>query len=151
MYLRQLYRNSKFWFIVVLLFIGCQLFINLKRGMVVSPFYHYGMYSGVMKPADQYPAFEIITDGSLLKTADFTPQQWDKIMQPLHYYTRHKQWNGQMFLEVNRITGITDTSKYVTNLQKKEFFDWYKRYLSHSLDREVRSLVVQQKTYSPGR
>jgi hypothetical protein len=151
MYLKDLFRHNKAWFTVTLLFILCQLFINFKRGMVVSPFYHYGMYSEVMKPKENYPVFEITADGELLKTQDFSVQQWDKIMQPVIYYSRHKEWNADMFSEVRRITGLNDTAKYVSNVQKKDFFDWYTRYLSHILGKEVRSLTVQQKNYLPGR
>ena len=151
MYLQQLYRHNKTWFAVVLLFIFCQLFINFKSGMVVSPFYHYGMYSQVMKPNESYPVFEIIADGETLRTKDYNAQQWDKIMQPLIYYSKHKQWNADMFVEVSRITGIRDTAKYVSTLQKKEFFDRYRKYLSIVLDKDVRTLTVQQKTYIPGR
>jgi hypothetical protein len=151
MYLKNLFRHNKAWFAVILLFIFCQLFINFKKGMVVSPFYHYGMYSEVMKPKENYPFFKIAADGEVLKTKDFSAQQWDKIMQPVICYSRHKEWNVAMFSEVQRITGISDTLKYISNVQKKDFFDWYTGYLSHILGKEVRSLTVQQKNYIPGR
>lgn len=150
MYLRQVYHHNRIWFAVILLFILCQLFINIKRGLVFSPFYHYGMYSGVMKPDNNYPVVQIIADDDTLQTKDFNPQQWDKIMQPVLYYTKHKEWNENMYRELERIMAISDTVKYVSNVQKKDFFDWYRKYLSQILDKEVRSLVIQQKTYTPG-
>lgn len=150
MYLKELYHHNKYWFAVVLVFILCQLFINFKRGMVVSPFYHYGMYSGLMKPDSSYTVLEIIADGEVLRTKDYNAQQWDKIMQPVLYYSKHKKWNAGMFIELNRITGISDTAKYVSTLQKKEFFDHYRKYLSIVIDKKVRTLTVQQKTFIPG-
>lgn len=151
MYIKQLYQHNKFLFAVMLLFIVCQLFINFKRGIVISPFYHYGMYSEVMKPKDSYDVFGIVADGETLPAKNFSAQQWDKIMQPIIYYSRHKEWNMDMYNQVHRLTGISDTSKYISNVQKKDFFDWYRRYLSYILKKEVRSLTVQQKTYSPGK
>lgn len=118
--------------------------------MVLSPFYHYGMYSEVMKPGSHYPVVQIIADDDTLQTKDFNPQQWDKIMQPVLYYSKHKEWNGNMYREVQRITGISDSVNYLSNVQKKEFFDWYRKYLSQILDKEIRSLVIQQKTFTPG-
>lgn len=151
MFLKQLYHHNKFWFAVILLFILGQLFINFKRGMVFSPFYHYGMYSEVMKPKDNYPVFEVYADEELLKAKDFNPQQWDKIIQPVLYYSKHRQWNLDMYNELHRITGISDSAKYVSNVQKKDFFDWYRKYLSHMTGKEIRSLIVQQKPYKPGK
>ena len=151
MYLKQLYQHNKAWFAVILLFIFCQLFINFKKGIVFSPCYHYGMYSEVMKPGTSYPVFEIIADGAVLQVKDFSAQQWDKIMQPIIYYSKHKTWNRDMYREVQRITGISDSVNYVSNVQKKDFFDWYRNYLSGIIGKEVRSIIIQQKTYSPAR
>lgn len=119
--------------------------------MVFSPFYHYGMYSEVMKPKQNYPVFEIIADGEVLQTKNFTAQAWDKIMQPVIYHSKHKEWNAAMYNEVHRITGISDTAKYVSNVQKRDFFEWYQKYLSAITGKEIRSLIIQQKNYSPGR
>jgi hypothetical protein len=147
MYLKTLLNQSKFWFAVVVVFIICQLLINFKHGMVFSPFYHYGMYSEVMKPKDSYPIFGVTVNGEELKTKDFSPQQWDKIIQPLVYYSKHQQWNADMFGEVQRLTGISDTVKYFNKLTKNDFTFWYQQYLSAVLGKEVISVVIDSKTY----
>ena len=49
MFLQKVYKHSKLLFLAMLGFIAGQLFINYKHGVVCSPFYHYGMYSEVMK------------------------------------------------------------------------------------------------------
>ena len=66
MFLKKLYQHNKFWFVVIILFIAGQLFINYKRGVVFSPFYHYGMYSSAIKPATQYNIPEVFVDGERL-------------------------------------------------------------------------------------
>lgn len=135
----------------MLLFIAGQLLINLKQGMVISPFYHYGMYSEVMEPQQAYPVYEIIVNEVPLRTQDFSAQQWDKIMLPLVYYSKHGQWNQEMYGHVKRITGISDSNRFVNTFPKQRFYKWYQDYLSGILQRPVQSLMVEQKTYSPGR
>jgi hypothetical protein len=147
MYLKHLFHQSKFWFVVVIVFITCQLFINVKHGMVFSPFYHYGMYSEVMQPKDTYPIFGVTVNGEELKAKDFSPQQWDKIIQPLVYYSKHRQWNEDMFGEVHRLTGINDSAKYFKKLTKNDITFWYQQYLSATLHKEVTAVVIESKTY----
>jgi hypothetical protein len=149
MYLKTLFHQSKFWFAVVVVFILCQLFINLKKGMVFSPFYHYGMYSEVMKPQASYPIFGVVVDGEELKTKEFTPQQWDKIIQPLVYYSKHQSWNAEMFDHARRITGVSSYSYYNNRLTKNDFLAWYRLYLSELLDKDVMQVNIKHKTYQP--
>lgn len=149
MYLETLLRQSKPWFVIAAVFMLCQLFINFKHGMVFSPFYHYGMYSEVMKPAASYQVFSITADGTELKTQDFTPQQWDKIMQPVLFYAKHAEANRQMFAEVHRLTGITDSSHYINHTNDTGFMSWYKKYLGDILHRQVHTVAIQPKTYRP--
>ena len=151
MYLQQLLHHNKCWFAVVVLFIIGQLFINFKRGMVFSPFFHYGMYSEVMKPKDSYPVFEMVVNEAALQAKDFTPQQWDKIQQPLIYFNKHRQWNEQMFSEADRLFGMSDSSRFINTLPKRSFYTWYQNYLSMVLERPVTTLLVQQKNYNSAR
>jgi hypothetical protein len=132
-------------------FIAAQLFINLKQGLVFSPFYHYGMYSEVMKPKESYPVYEIIVNEQVIQAKDFSPQRWDKITQPLNYFAEHNEKNGFLFSELNRVTGISDTARYFNHTTKREFYRWYERYLATELGTPVNSLNIQLKNYTPGR
>lgn len=109
------------------------------------------MYSEVMKPKESYPVFEVIVNEQVLQTKDFTPQQWDKIQQPLIYFNKHKEWNGYMASEANRLFGLSDSSKFNNNLTKRSFFTWYQNYLSLVLNKKITTLLVQQKNYTPAR
>ncbi len=115
--------------------------------MVFSPFYHYGMYSEVMKPQQSYPIFGVIVDGEELNTKDFTPQQWDKIIQPIAYYSKHQNWNAEMFSHIKRLTGISNYQQYSNQLNKNDFTFWYQQYLSELLGKEIMQLSIQYKTY----
>jgi hypothetical protein len=135
----------------VVIFIIVQLLINFKHGMVFSPFYHYGMYSEVMKPKESYPVYDIIVNDHPLQAKNFTPQRWDKIMQPVLYFSRHQEWNGYLFSEMNRLTGISDTARYFNHTTKREFYKWYERYLATELGTPIHSLNIQLNNYTPGR
>ncbi len=87
MFLKEVYRHSKWMFAGMVLFAVCQITINLKRGMVFSPFYHYGMYSGVFHPRKEYFVNIITVKGDTLRGKDFSPAAWDKIhytLQQIH-------------------------------------------------------------------
>lgn len=148
MFLKELYRVSKLWFAIVVLFILAQLFINFKQGIVFSPFYHYGMYSEVMQPEASYRLFEVKLNGKVLQAKDFSAQQWDKIIQPLVYFSKHDTTNRKMFSEAQRIMAINDPAPYV-NKADTGFYSWYRNYLSEIIDAPVRSLSVSPKIYQP--
>ena len=59
MFLQQVYKYSKWFFLFMIIFIISQLYVGYKHGMVVSPFYNYGMYSEVFKIKDSYEIWEV--------------------------------------------------------------------------------------------
>ena len=115
--------------------------------MVFSPFYHYGMYSKVMKPEATYPVMVVVVDNEELNPKDFSPQKWDKVIQPVVYYSRHQQWNGEMFSQVHRLTGINDSARYFNKLTKNDFISWYQQYLSGILGKGIMQVSIQFKNY----
>jgi hypothetical protein len=119
--------------------------------MVFSPFYHYGMYSEIMKPKPSYTAYQVYIDGEILQTKNYAPQKWDKIVQPIVYFSKHSNWNAQMFAEVNRLTGINDQKKYLDQITKQEFYAWYKHYLTSVLGKEINIVEVTMSEYTPAK
>lgn len=109
------------------------------------------MYSEVINPQNSYPIFGVIVNGEELKAKDFTPQQWDKIIQPLNYYSKHQQYNTEMFAQVHRLAHINDTAKFFNRVTKNDFTFWYKQYLSELLRKEIINLSIQSKNYTPER
>lgn len=77
MFLKKVYRHNKWLAVGMLFFVVMQLFVTYKRGMVLSPWYNYGMYS---KRMTIQPMYQVnIIPGQ--KGGDHSPQAWDK----LHY------------------------------------------------------------------
>ncbi len=143
MYLPDLYKRSKCWFIAILGFIICQLFINYKQGVVVSPFYHYGMYSEVFLPKKEYIVPEIRVNGALLKTKDFNPQFWDKIIQPLILFDSTDNWNRKIYFNEIEPLNIKDSALYLNQLSYTAFMDWYKAYLESLLKKKIVDLSIK--------
>ena len=151
MFLNQLYKHSKLLFVLVMVFISGQLCINVKHGLVFSPFYHYGMYSQVMQPQNEYLVPEIIVDGTLLKGNDFTPWTWDKILQPVNYFTAIPASNALYKNEVTRLTPAFllpgKTSNFKQPCDYQGFMEWYKKYLSGILGKPVTTVEVASRKY----
>ena len=151
MFLKQLYKHSKLLFLLVIVFICGQLFINVKRGLVFSPFYHYGMYSEIMKPGTEYVVPEIVVDGTLLKGRDFTPWAWDKILQPLNYFTAIPLSNTRFNNEVKRVMpsflSTQKTNNFLQACDYPVFMEWYKNYLSDIINKPVRTVDVTYRNF----
>ena len=79
MFLKKVYRYNKWLCGAMLFFIAGQLFVFYRAGMVFSPWYNYGMYSGVIKPEKEYGVYKVYADGKLLSGNEYSPQQWDRI------------------------------------------------------------------------
>jgi hypothetical protein len=153
MFLRQVYKHNRIIFVLMILFIIAQLFINFKRGMVVSPLYHYGMYSEVIDVKNTYNVFEVEVNGQRLPAKDFSPQQWDKVIVPLTYYTSiNTKSNALYHTDIKRLTtGLfitTNEEQFIQRCSYDEFIQWYRSYLESVLRKAITTLSIQSRTYT---
>lgn len=152
MFLSQLYKHSKWLFAAVVVFTVCQLVINFKRGMVVSPFYHYGMYSEVIDPKPGYEVFEVWANGQQLRGQDFMPWTWDKIIQPLTYYSSIPKSNQLFKDDIRRLMGklhlAADEQQFLVSCDYPRFENWYKEYLAKILHQPVSTVDLRLRTYT---
>ena len=125
MFISEVYKHNKWICIAIILFVAMQLLIGYKHGMVVSPFYNYGMYSHAIKIEKFYNIFEVTVNGKLLRGQDFTPQQWDKIMLPLQYYSNISQSNHLYNFEVKRLL-----NKFHIASKEEDFLQLHESHLS---------------------
>ncbi len=135
-----------------MIFIIGQLFINIKRGMVFSPFFHYGMYSEVIPVRRTYGVFEIIVNGSTLQAQNFSAQAWDKIILPLTWYSSIKtKSNSLYYTDIKRLSGklyiTTNERNYLQNCDSNTFQRWYKSYLQAILEQEIGTLNIYFRIY----
>ncbi len=135
----------------MIFFIAGQLFINYKHGVVFTPFFHYGMYSEVMKANDDYAVWEIEANNKKLQAADFSIQEWDKIILPLQYYAMIGICNGVYLSDTKRLLkniGITsDDKKFLNTCNLGSFEKWYIKYLQEITGTEIKNISIHSRTY----
>ncbi|MBC7652346.1 MAG: hypothetical protein H7101_11415 [Deinococcales bacterium] len=149
MYLKQLYQHNKLWCGIVVFFIVAQLVINYKKSFVVTPLYHYGMFSSSVLQPDSLQIFEVEINGKLLQPLDFTPQQWDKIILPLNYFYNTKSdtlWR-KVCRSVFKITNTTSlAANYSIQLNINNFYTWYQTQLQQILPNKIVSVRIFSAT-----
>ncbi len=152
MYLQQVFRYNKWLFALCIVFAAGQLFINAKRGMVLSPFYHYGMYSEVIRVKPKYQVFEVVVNGIPLQGSHFTPWQWDRILWPVEYYSQVNQSNALYTTNVKRLLQSIhlqpDFKHFLTACNYTQFEGWYKNYLSRLTNQQVSTVAVIFREHS---
>ncbi len=148
MYLKRLYKESKWWFAIALCFVTVQLVMDAKEGAAISPVFHYVMYSYPQMPQKKYAVLEVKVNGKLLQTKDFSPYYWDKIAgTPALFYSQKivnpRIWNN----DVKRLLHAKDSSKFYNHLTDEQYNDWYKLYLQNCLNRKIDSFSVITTLY----
>lgn len=151
MFLKKVYNHSKPLFLLMILFSAGQLFINYKRGVVCTPFFHFGMYSSVMPVNNSYVVWEIDVNHKKLNPANFSIQQWDKIILPIQYYADIPNSNMVFKTDANRILnklGINPRmERFISTCNYYAFEAWYKTYLEEIINLKIGTLKIHRRTY----
>ena len=148
MYLKRLWLHNKALCWLVILFAAFQLINNIRQDVAFSPVYTYGMYSQVIKPQKKYVIPEITVNGVLLQTKNFTPQQWDKILQPVLFFSKQETWNRLQFNKyIHRLLHIEDSALYLNHMSQAQFNEWYRSYISYILKTDISTLSIQFNEY----
>jgi hypothetical protein len=148
MYFKKLYDHNKILFVIILMFVFAQLFNNIRRDAAISPIYAYGMYSAIIKPKNYYIVPQIQVNGKPLESKNFSPQQWDKIELPLHFFRSQQQFNYELYAtHIQPLLGVNDSSKYINQLTPTQFDKWYKKYLTTFLPETADSIQVIWQQY----
>jgi len=130
-------------------FICGQLFINYKHGVVFSPFFHYGMYSEVIPTKDHYDVTEVYINNERLASKNFSPQQWDNIIQPAEKFFAQKEWNSNLWhADIQRLLPFTDSSKFVNVITDRQFENWYKQRLEYITGKQVSTFGIKFISYT---
>ncbi|HEX8459879.1 MAG TPA: hypothetical protein VF623_00550 [Segetibacter sp.] len=151
MFLKKVYNYNRWLFLAICLFITAQLFVILIWGIVITPFYNYGMFSEVMHVEKSYSVFEVELNGKLLRGQDFSSEQWDKIILPLQYYTEINKSNDLYRTDVKRILGKMHISaqdeNFLSICDYSDFKNWYADYLLQVTYQPVHSLKLYKRNY----
>ena len=150
MYFNKLYRQNKWWGIAVLAFAVVQLGNNIRQDIAISPFYGYGMYSEKMTADSVYQVYEISVNKKILLAKDYSPQQWDNIMQPVILFYKQQQWNGYVWqTDIRRLLPFTDSANYMNHFSEPEFRVWYQQRLHQYTNTIIDQLIIKETIYHP--
>lgn len=151
MFLRQLQLHSRPLSILLILFVCGQLFVVLIWGIVITPFYNYGMYSEPIAVEKNYQLFEVELNGKMLRGQDFSPQQWDKVLMPLQYYAGIKKSNALYSSDIKRLLNkmhiASNNADFLQHCSYEQFEPWYKNYLESITHRRTNSLFIHYRLY----
>lgn len=136
MYLQKLYRYNKWLFTGIVFFVAMQLFVTYKRGMVISPWYNYGMYSEKIFPKPLYQVNYQLTDAKCLYI--IAPQYDDKINLTLDQYRKLPKNDSLYQKEIMRIYAkfhlpVPAARFYQTAFSKTDFDKWFRQYVHPSV------------------
>ena len=153
MFLKEVYWHSKWMFAGMLFFMLAQLAVNLKKGMVFSPFFHYGMYSAPQQALRVYNVNVVTLNGDTLRSKNFSPQQWDKIHFTLQaimasscdssFYTTQVE---RLYVKAKILPAPT-AKNFVNKETRQEKLDLYKSWLGKQLGKPGAKVNVQQAAY----
>ena len=151
MFLPQVNKHSKRLLFFMVIFMVVQFFINYKRGMVISPFLTYGMFSEVINVKKSYDIFEISQNGKRLRGQDYTPEQWDKIILPLVYFAGINKSNQLYESDIKRLLNKlhlpANQVNFLSTCNYEQFESWYRNYLAGITNQKTESLAVTYRTY----
>ncbi len=152
MFLTRVYKYNKWLFAAMLLFAIAQLFVNYKRGLVATPFFHYGMYSHSINIEKAYEVIEVEADGKILRGQDFAPHTWDKILLPVVYFSNIKQSNRLYYSDIRRLMGIvhltTKEDHFIQQCDYHSFEIWYKKYLEKIVGHSIVNCRIRLHQYN---
>jgi hypothetical protein len=151
MFLQQLHRYNKRLAILVIAFICIQLFVIIIWGLVISPFYNYGMFSEVMHVNKSYRIFEVEVNGRRLRGQDFSAQQWDKVILPLEYYASINKSNTLYKTDIKRLLEKihieTSDKNFLQQCNYQQFENWYKKYVATITFTPVHTINITYRLY----
>ncbi len=129
-----------------------QLFVNYKRGLVATPFFHYGMYSHKINIEKEYEIIEVEVNGKMLRGEDFAPHIWDKILLPVAYFINIKNSNQLYNSDIKRLTGIvcltTHEAHFIQHCNYHSFEIWYRKYLEKIVGHPIINCKLQLHNYN---
>ena len=107
------------------------------------------MYSERMMPKTVYSVPEIFVNDTMLRTKDFSPMEWDNIMQPVIKFHAQYNWNANLWKQdIHRLVPFADSVNFVNRLDEAQFKAWYQQHLENILQKQVDTLKIVLTDYS---
>lgn len=155
-YLFRLYRQNKFLFVAVVLFIFFQGYFNVKR-VHSFPWFVWDMYSRIETLPDTITQTELFIDGSRLDITSIPIWEESTVLNTykMYHWMRKNNYQDPMNEVVKNRTSflpkkIYSFVAYKINNQKNEtetYPQWLKSYLENILNRKINNLELRDVQY----
>lgn len=152
MFLKQLYQHNKGLFLLLVLFVFAFVFLNLKWGMVATPVYQYGMFSGQVHLKDTLRLTQVQVNGKAIDMSDQHFVSKDKMLVMPQKYLSAMFQNAavhttmQGFFSKFGLGSLVALDAKDTLVNPRIFMGWYQQQLRAMLHKKIDSIqIVEQR------
>lgn len=153
MFLLKLYQFNKLAFVLFASFIIAFIFLNYKWGLVATPIYQFGMFSGIETIKTQTNAYSVYVNNQLLNLNNYTAPELDLILIPARQYLLQKSNNESVYYTFKNvfskvgISGLLKEKNFRNDITTRAFSDWYKSEIGKQLYFKVESVKITSRNY----
>ncbi len=153
MLLKELWKHNKFSFFLLTMFLTAMLFINYKRGLVITPMLQYGMFSEKFQLEDTITTYQIIVDNKQIDLSNYSFTERDLIITPIEDYQKQKKTNPAIYTTMkpffNKVGlgNFMEEVKYSNQITEIDFNNWYKNKLQMLILTPINNLEIQTCRY----
>jgi hypothetical protein len=153
MFFKKLYQHNKLLFLIFVSFLFAFVFLNYKWGVVATPVYQYGMYSGPMYLRDTLHLMQVNINGKKLNMGKYPFAYKDKMLVMPDKYLKSLHQNKAIQQSLQRIFtplgmwSLFNSDKFVQQVQPQIFMQWYRNQLQRFIHEEINSIEILQQDY----
>jgi len=153
MFFKKLYQHSKLLFWIFISFLFAFVFLNYKWGVVATPVYQYGMYSGPIYLSDTLHLMQVNINGEKLNMGKYSFASKDKMLVMPDRYLKSLHQNKAIQQSLQRIFtpvgmgSLFKSDKFVHQVQPQLFMQWYRNQLQNFIHEEINSIEILQQDY----
>ena len=152
MFLKALYQYHKGMFCLFVGFVCAFVFINYKWGMVATPIYQYGMFSGQQDLKDSFPLLQVYINEAPVNMSKYHFVEKDyMLVMPKKYLSAAGQ-NEQLRVTMQSFFAKFGGSRIVrttsdTLADTTIFMRWYQQQLGKFVPTPIRTIQITQQHY----
>ena len=153
MFYKKLYQHSKGLFWIFVSFLFAFVFLNYKWGVVATPVYQYGMYSGPIYLSDTLHLMQVNINGKKLNMGEYPFASKDKMLVMPDKYLKSLHQNKAIQQSLQRIFtpvgmgALFNSDKFVQQVQPQLFMQWYRSQLQRFIHEEINDIEILQQDY----
>lgn len=153
MFYKKLYQHSKGLFWIFVSFLFAFVFLNYKWGVVATPVYQYGMYSGPTYLSDTLHLMQVNINGKKLNMAEYAFASKDKMLVMPERYLKSLHQNKAIQQSLQRIFtpvgmgALFNSDNFVQQVQPQLFMQWYRNQLQNFMHEEINAIEIVQQDY----